>query len=319
MKKLIIQIPCFNEEAALPATLAALPRAIPGVDAVEWLVVDDGSADRTAEVARAGGVDHVVRFAGHRGLARAFAAGLEASLGAGADIIVNLDADNQYCADDIPKLVEPILQGRADVVVGARPIGEIAHFSPAKKWLHRVGSRVVRLASGTDVPDAPSGFRAMHRDAASRLNVFSDYTYTLESLIQAGRKGMRVASVPVRVNPPSRPSRLIRSVPEYVARSMATILRIFVTYRPLQFFTWCGVALLVPGLLLGFRFLYYFVTDRGAGHVQSVILCGLLVGAGFFLFVTALVVDLIAVNRMFLENLDWRVRKIEESGRGESP
>lgn len=318
MKKLIIQIPCFNEEAALPATLAALPRAVPGVDAVEWLVVDDGSADRTVEVARAGGVDHLVELGAHRGLARAFMEGLEACLRAGADVIVNLDADNQYCADDIPKLVEPILAGRADVVVGARPIAQIAHFSPLKKLLHRIGSSVVRQASNTDVPDAPSGFRAISRDAAMRLNVFSEYTYTLETLIQAGRKGMIVASVPIRVNEGSRPSRLIRSIPEYVLRSVGTILRIFVTYRPLRFFTLCGVAFLVPGLLLGFRFLFYYATGRGAGHVQSVILCGLLTGTGFFLLVMALVVDLISVNRMFLENLDWRVRKMEERGGGES-
>lgn len=312
MIKLVIQIPCFNEEQVLPATLAALPREVPGVDAVEWLVVDDGSADRTAEVARAGGADHVVRLPTHQGLARAFMAGLEASLAAGADVIVNTDADNQYNAGDIPALVEPVLSGRAGMVVGARPVDEIEHFSPLKKFLSRVGNRVVGLASGVRVPDAPSGFRAISRETARQINVFSKYTYTLETIIQAGQKGMAVATVPVRTNPPARPSRLVRNVPEYVVKSLATILRIFVTYRPLRFFAAWGAVFFGAGFLLGLRFLHFYLTGRGQGHVQSVILAGLLMGGGFFLLVTALVVDLIAVNRQFLERIDWRVRNMEE-------
>jgi glycosyltransferase involved in cell wall biosynthesis len=316
MTKLIIQIPCYNEEASLPSTLAALPRSVPGVDVVEWLVIDDGSADRTVEVAKTGGVHHVVRLPSHRGLARAFMAGLENCLQAGADIIVNLDADNQYCADDIPKLIEPILQHRAELVVGTRPVAEIEHFSPIKKWLNRLGSRVVQLASKAEIPDAPSGFRAISRDAALRINVFSEYTYTLETIIQAGQKGMGVLAVPIRVNPGTRPSRLVKSVPDYVLRSVATILRIFVTYRPLRFFAFLGAVFIIPGLLLGLRYVYFYFTGHGSGHVQSVILCGLLMGTGFFLLVTALVVDLIAVNRMFLERVDWRLKKVEEQLRG---
>jgi len=312
MTKLIIQIPCYNEEQTLPTTLAALPRKVPGVDVVEWLVVDDGSADRTAEVAKSGGVDHVVRLPSHRGLAKAFMAGLDACLKAGADVIVNTDADNQYDAGAIPQMVEPVLAGRAEMVVGVRSVSEIAHFSGIKKFLHRLGSGVVRLASNTRIPDAPSGFRALSREAAMRINVFTEYTYTLETIIQAGQKGMAICSVPVSVNKPLRPSRLISSVPGYVLRSIMTILRIFVTYRPLRFFAFLAILFLVPGLLLGLRFLRFYLAGHGTGHVQSVILCGLLLGAGFFLLVMALVVDLIAVNRVFMERIDWRLKKIEE-------
>ena len=315
--KLVIQIPCRNEEASLGVTLAALPRKLPGIDVIEWLVVDDGSTDGTVEAARAGGVDHVVSFPRHRGLAKAFMAGLQAALAAGADVIVNTDGDNQYSAASIPDLVAPILAGKADIVVGSRPIGEIEHFSPLKKFLQRLGSWVVRLASNTQIEDAPSGFRAFSRDAAMRINVFSEYTYTLETIIQAGQKGMAVMAVSVKTNPPVRPSRLVRSVPQYLLLSMATIIRIFVTYRPLRFFTILGLFFFTPGFLLGLRFLYYYLTHRGVGHVQSVILSGLLMGAGFLLMVIALVVDLIAVNRVLLENVDVRLRRIEErAGRG---
>ena len=315
--KLVIQIPCRNEEASLGVTLAALPRKLPGIDVIEWLVVDDGSTDGTVEAARAGGVDHVVSFPRHRGLAKAFMAGLQAALAAGADVIVNTDGDNQYSAASIPDLVAPILAGKADIVVGSRPIGEIEHFSPLKKFLQRLGSWVVRLASNTQIEDAPSGFRAFSRDAAMRINVFSEYTYTLETIIQAGQKGMAVMAVSVKTNPPVRPSRLVRSVPQYLLLSMATIIRIFVTYRPLRFFTILGLVFFTPGFLLGLRFLYYYLTHRGVGHVQSVILSGLLMGAGFLLMVIALVVDLIAVNRVLLENVDVRLRRIEErAGRG---
>jgi glycosyltransferase involved in cell wall biosynthesis len=312
MPKLIIQIPSFNEEETLGTTLACLPRRVSGVDTVEWMVIDDGSADRTVEVAWAGGVNHVVRLPIHRGLAQAFMAGIESALAHGADIIVNLDADNQYNADDIPSLVAPILEGRADMVIGTRPIEHITHFSPIKKLLNRAGSWVVSVASGTRVPDAPSGFRAISRDAAMRLNVFSAYTYTLETIIQAGRQGMAVLAVPIRTNPQVRPSRLVKSVPSYVWRSMLTIVRIFITYRPLRFFTGLSMACLLPGLVLGLRFLYFFATGRGAGHNQSVVLASLLIGTGFLLLVTAIVTDLIAVNRQMLEHVGWRLKGLEQ-------
>ena len=312
MRKLIIQIPCYNEEATLGVTLSALPRKISGVDAVEWLIIDDGSTDKTIDVARAHGVDHIVRLPRHQGLARAFIAGLEASLTAGADLIVNVDADNQYCADDIPQLIAPILAGQADIVVGARPISEIEHFSPVKKLLQRLGSWVVRLASNTDIPDAPSGFRAMSRDAAMRLHVFNEYTYTLETIIQAGQKGMVVTSVPIRTNKDLRPSRLVTSIPNYIRRQVLTLLRIFMTYRPFRFFAVPGIALFSLGMLIGLRFLYFYVTQASAGHIQSLILAALLMGMGSFLAIVGLLADLISVNRQLLERVDWRVQRIEE-------
>jgi glycosyltransferase involved in cell wall biosynthesis len=310
--KLIIQIPCYNEEGTLPTTLAALPRQLPGINRVEWLVVDDGSEDRTAEVAKACGVDHVVRLPRHQGLARAFLAGLEASLRAGADIVVNTDADNQYPASDIPKLIAPILEGRAEIVVGARPIGELGHFSPWKKTLQRWGSWMTRVISNTEVPDAPSGFRAMSREAAMQLHVFNRYTYTLETIIQAGQKGMAITSVPVGAQESLRPSRLVRSIPGYVRRQLLTMVRIFMTYRPFRFFAVPGVLVFSFGFLIGVRFLYFYVTEGGRGHVQSLILGALCMGIGFFLVVIGLVTDLIAVNRQLLERLDFRIQKIEE-------
>ena len=319
MTKLIIQIPCYNEEKSLPVTLEALPRSVPGVDAVEWLVVDDGSDDRTVEVARAHGVDHVVRLPAHQGLARAFVRGLEASVHAGADIVVNTDADNQYRADDIERLIAPILAGEAEIVVGERPIEEIPHFSPVKKLLQRVGSWVVRLASRTDIPDAPSGFRAMSRQAAMKLQVFNSYSYVLETVIQAGQKGMAITSVPVRTNPELRPSRLFRSTLGYVARQGLTIVRIFMTYRPFAFFAVPGTLVFLGGFALGVRFLWFYFTGDGAGHVQSVILSALLMGSGFFLVVVGLLSDLAAVNRKLLEGVDWRLRMLEERGRSSGP
>jgi glycosyltransferase involved in cell wall biosynthesis len=311
LTKLIIQIPCYNEEATLGVTLDCLPRVVPGIDRVELLVIDDGSVDRTAEVALARSVHHLVRLPRHMGLAKAFRAGLEAALDAGADIIVNLDADNQYCAADIPKLVAPILAGKASIVIGARPIGEIEHFSPMKKMLEKLGSWLVRRVSCTDIADAPSGFRAINRNAAMRLNVFSDYTYTLETVIQAGQKRMAVISVPVGTNGQLRPSRLMKSTFQYVSLSLITILRTFMTYRPLRFFVTGGVLFLIPGFLIGFRFLYLFFFVTGEGHIQSLLLSVLLVGAGFFMLVMAFVVDLIAVNRHLLEDVDWRIQRVE--------
>ncbi len=306
MKKLVIQIPCYNEEGTLAATLAELPRRVAGFDRVEWLVIDDGSTDGTVEVAYSCGVDHVVRLGQNQGLARAFMAGLEASLRAGADVIVNTDADNQYHASGIPALVEPILGGRASMVIGARPISQIDDFSLVKKWLQHLGSAVVRFASGTNVPDAPSGFRAIHRDAALRLCVFSSYTYTLETIIQAGRKNLRIASVPVAVNRVERPSRLVKSIPSYVQRSILTIFRIFILYKPLRFFLAVGTMFLIPGIALGIRFLWNYWAGEGAGHVQSLILAAILIVTAVIIYVAGILSDLIAANRVLLEEIRTR-------------
>ncbi|MEX1027484.1 MAG: glycosyltransferase family 2 protein [Candidatus Paceibacterota bacterium] len=313
MTKLIIQIPAYNEEQTLGTTLRALPRELPGVDVVEWLVIDDGSSDRTVEVAQTHGADHVIRLARHQGLARAFIAGIEACVSLGADIIVNTDADNQYRADDIGRLIAPVLRHEAEMVIGARPIAQIRHFSLTKKLLQKLGSWVVRLASGTNIPDAPSGFRAYSRNAAMQLRVFNEYTYTLETIIQAGQKNMAITWVPIRTNPDTRPSRLVRSVPSYVFRSLMTIGRIFMTYRPLRFFAVPGITLFLLGVALGVRFLAYYFGGVGGGHVQSLILAALLLGGGFFLGVVGLVVDLISVNRQLLERLDYRMHALENA------
>jgi glycosyltransferase involved in cell wall biosynthesis len=298
--------------------LAELPRSLPGVDSVEWLVIDDGSSDDTAGVARANGVDHIISLPHNLGLARAFMAGLDASLRAGADIIVNTDADRQYGAKDIPLLVKPILDGKADMVIGARPIATTAHFSPLKRWLQRLGSMATSFASGVHVEDAASGFRGISRDLAMRLQVYNSYTYTVETIIQAGRQGMRVVSVSVGTNPDLRRSRLVRGLGHYVRRQLLTIVRVYVTYKPFRFFALFGAASFLVGFILGLRFLFYYWTQGGAGHVQSVILAALLMGIGFFLFVAGLLADLIAVNRTLLEAIDARVRRAEASARWES-
>jgi len=313
VKKLIIQIPCHNEEGTLAIALGALPKQVPGFDQVEWLIIADGCVDKTIEVARANGVHHVVDLGSHQGLARGFMAGLDACLRAGADVIVNTDADNQYHADDIPKLVEPILEGRAQIVVGARPITDIAHFSPLKKLLQKFGSWVVRFASGTPVADAPSGFRAITRAAAMQLNVFSEYTYTLETIIQAGQKNIPIASVPIRTNGYLRPSRLMKSMRAYIQRSILTILRIFVTYRPLKFFLWLGAVPFVAGVVLTLRWLWllFFVTETGRTHLPSLLaaaVCGL---TGVLLWIVGLVADLVAVNRKLLEDIQLRTKRME--------
>ena len=325
--RLFIQIPCFNEAGALPVTLRELPRELPGFDSVEWLVINDGSTDRTAEVAAACGVQHVVSFTKNQGLARAFLAGLDSCIKLGADVIVNTDADNQYLAADIATLVAPILAGRADIVVGARPIGEIESFSLAKKLLQRFGSSVVRFVSTTSIPDAPSGFRAMTREAAMRLNVFNDYTYTLETIIQAGQKNIAITSVPIRVNDALRPSRLVKSNSSYIGRSLTTIVRIFVVYKAFRFFMSVGLTALSLGLCGGVRFLYYYLTGDGSGHVQSLILSSILLGVGFQTVLTAFLADLLAVNRRLMEDVQYRVKKMESfvsadhepGGRGTPP
>lgn len=303
MAKLIIQIPCYNEEKTLGVTLSELPREIPGVDQVEWLLIDDGSTDRTVEVAQAHGADHIVRHSKNLGLARAFVSGLEASLARGADIIVNIDADNQYCADCIEDLIRPIIDSRAEIVVGARPIDEIEDFSRMKKVLQKVGSWVVRLASGTDIPDAPSGFRAFSRDAAMRIRVYSNYTYTLETIIQAGQRGICVTSVPIRTNRALRPSRLVGSIPLYILKSILIIVRIFVVYRPFRFFFTIGLLICACGTALGVRYLWYMFTTGGQGHVQSLILVGILIGIGFQTIMVAFLADLLSVNRRLAEDI----------------
>jgi glycosyltransferase involved in cell wall biosynthesis len=311
VKKLIIQMPCLNEEGTLAVALKALPREVAGVDQVEWLIINDGSTDRTIEIARANGVDHIVDLGTHHGLARGFMAGLDAGLRAGADIIVNTDADNQYNADDIPKLIAPILRGEADIVVGARPITEIEHFSPLKKVLQKMGSWVVRAASGTDVADAPSGFRAMSRKAAMQLNVFSQYTYTLETIIQAGQKNMAITSVPIRTNGYLRPSRLMKSMRAYIQRSILTILRIFITYKPLRFFLWLGALPFAAGFLLGVRWIWLYTDDPTRARTPSLILAAILILIGVQLWGMGAVADLIAVNRKLLEDIQQRVKRVE--------
>lgn len=303
--KLIIQIPCFNEAGTLGIALAELPREVPGFDQVEWLIIDDGSTDNTVEVAKAHGVDHVVSHTTNQGLAKGFMTGLRACLERGADVIVNTDADNQYNAADIPALTAPVVARKADIVVGARPIATIEHFSPIKKLLQKLGSWVVRVASKTNIPDAPSGFRAMSRHAAQSLVVFSTYTYTLETIIQAGQKGMAITSVPVRVNGDLRPSRLVKSIRSYIQRSIITIIRVFAIYRPFRFFGSIGMALFGAGLIIGGRFLYKFLTNEGGydGHIQSLILASSLLIIGFQTVLIAFVADLLSANRKLMEEV----------------
>ena len=306
--KLVIQIPCLNERDSLPATLGDLPREVEGFDEVEWLVIDDGSTDGTAEVARRHGA-HVVSHNHNKGLAQAFMTGLETSLLLGADVIVNTDADNQYDASCIPDLVRPILEGKAEIVVGARPIELINHFSCIKKTLQKLGSFVVRMASGTRIPDAPSGFRAISREAALKTNVFSDYTYTLETIIQAGQKNMAISSVPIRVNDDLRPSRLVKSIFMYVLMSLITIIRIFVIYRPFYFCATAGSFFFIPGTILGLRFLYYFFFLNSSGHIQSLILSSILIGIGFQIWILAFIADSMSVNRRISEEIQYMRRK----------
>jgi glycosyltransferase involved in cell wall biosynthesis len=309
--KIIIQIPCFNEAQTLPQTVEALPRKLDGIDTLEYLVIDDGSNDNTAQIARRSGVHHVIRLPRNLGLAASFMIGLETCLKLGADIIVNTDADNQYFAQDIKPLLEPILAGRADMVVGDRRVATLANFSLLKRNLQRLGSWIIGRASGMNIPDATSGFRALTREAALRTLVLSEYSYTLETLIQAGSRHMAIEYVPVRTNPQTRPSRLMRSIPHYLAQSGATIIRAYTMYRPLRVFTVLGLFFIIAGLVLGVRFLYFYLIGQGAGHIQSVILTAILLIVGFQVLLIGLVADLIGFNRKILEEVLYRLRNQE--------
>ena len=311
MLKLIRQIPCYNEEETLGVTVADLPRKIDGVDEIEYLIINDGSTDNTVSAARACGVHHIVSFSKNKGLANGFMAGVDACLRLGADIIVNTDADNQYCGADIEKLIRPILDGGAEMVIGERPIDSTADFSPLKKKLQRLGSFVVRVVSGTNVPDAPSGFRAYSRETAMKLNVVSHYTYTLETIIQAGNKNIALESVPIRTNPQLRKSRLFKSMGAYIKRSMSTMFRIFLMYRPLKTFALIGSVVFLAGAVIGVRFLYFFVNGAGNGHIQSLILAAVLLLMGFQTFIAGLLADVISANRKLIEDVQFRVRKMD--------
>ncbi len=309
--KLIIQIPCLNEADTLEIALNDLPKHIDGIDEIEVLIINDGSRDNTVEVAKNWGVDYVVNFPNNKGLAKGFIAGLDACLREGADIIVNTDADNQYCGEDIEKLIRPILDGKAEIVIGERPIDDTPDFSPVKKQLQHLGSFVVRVASNTDIPDAPSGFRAFSREAALRLNVINNYTYTLETIVQAGRNRMAITSVPVRTNRELRKSRLFSSMSGYIKKSVLTIIRAYMMYRPLTFFTAIGLVPLIAGLIIMIRFLIFFMNGSGMGHIQSLILASTLIMLSFTTFMMGFQADLMAANRKIMEDVQYRLRRFE--------
>ena len=312
--KLIIQIPCYNEAETLEIALNDLPKKIDGIDEIEYLIINDGSKDATIEVAKKWGVHYVVNFKRNKGLAKGFMAGLDACLRNGADIIVNTDADNQYDGADIEKLVRPILEGKTDIVIGERPIDDTEHFSPLKKKLQHFGSYVVRKASKSDIPDAPSGFRAYSREAAMRMNVINEYTYTLETIVQAGRTKIAQTSVPIKTNPELRKSRLFNSMFGYVKKSMLTILRAFMMYKPMRFFNTVGAIIMTCGVALGIRFLVYLFIGEGTGHIQSLILTSMLILVGFQTFFFFFQADLIAANRKLIEDVQYHVRKMDYDG-----
>ncbi len=310
--KLIIQIPCYNEEKTLPVTLKGLPKTIPGVSEIETLVINDGSTDNTAGAAAENGAGHIVSLKKRRGLAVVFATGIDAALRLGADIIVNTDADNQYKGKDIEKLVRPIIEKKADIVIGNRKIEEIRHFSLIKKRLQRTGSKVVKYLSGLDIPDATTGFRAYSKEAAIRLNVISEFTYTLETIIAAGNKGLAVENIEVSTNPDLRKSRLFKSVPEYLLRSAATLLRVYTMYKPLKVFARLGGTIFLAGFLVGLRFLYFYIINKGAaGHVQSLILSAVLLILGFQIFLLGMLADLISANRRLVEDTLSKIKRME--------
>lgn len=309
--KLIIQIPCYNEEVALPVTLSQLPTKIEGIDEIEVLISDDGSTDRTVEIAKDYGVKYIETSTHHRGLARTFMAGIQKALKEGADIIVNTDADNQYCAEDIEKLVIPILEKRADIVIGARPIKDMKNFSFLKKILQFLGSKIVKLLSSTATDDAPSGFRAFSRDAALALNVFDNYTYTIETVIQSKTKGLHIISVPIRVNNSYRRSRLVKNIFSYIQKNSFTILRMFIIYRPFRFFALIGAIMLLCGFFLVFRFLLYYFLDYGQGHIQSLIVASIFIIIGFQTVIFGVLADLLSINRKLVEDIQVRIKKLE--------
>jgi glycosyltransferase involved in cell wall biosynthesis len=309
--KLIIQIPCHNEAQVITQTIESLPKSLDGFDSIEYMVIDDGSDDETGKLASSAGVHHIVRLPGHMGLAAAFTYGLDASVKLGADVIVNTDADNQYQAEDICLLVKPILEGKAHIVIGDRGVATLEAFSPVKRLLQRIGSWVVTQITGLDIPDATSGFRALSREAALRTIVLNDYSYTLETLIQAGANRIPVEYVKIRTNPQTRPSKLIKSIPQYLANSSATIVRSYSMYRPLRVFTILGIILFLGGFALGSRFLYFYFTGQGMGHLQSLVLAAVLLIVGFQVLLIGLLADLIGFNRKMLEELIYRVKFLE--------
>lgn len=309
--KLIVQIPCFNEEETLPQTVADIPRHIEGIDQIELLIIDDGSIDRTVEVAKRLGVDHIVINSKNRGLARTFKTGLDACLRLGADIIVNTDGDNQYMGADIPKLVKPILEANADIVVGDRQTNKVAHFSASKKKMQKLGSFVVRMLSETTIPDVVSGFRAFTRDAAMQMNIVSPFSYTIETVIQAGKKHLAITSVPIGTNPKTRESRLFKSIPSFIQNQLSTIIRMYTMYQPMRVFFIIGGILIVLGLIPSFRFLYYYIIGSGSGHIQSLIFAAILFVVGFQVLMIGIVSDVIGFNRKLIEETLLRVKRIE--------
>jgi glycosyltransferase involved in cell wall biosynthesis len=309
--KLVVQIPCLNEERTLPQTLADIPREIRGVDRVEILVIDDGSTDNTVQVAKENGADHILRNKNNKGLARTFLHGVDACLALGADVIVNTDGDNQYCGADIAKLVQPILEGKADVVVGDRQTDSNVQFSKNKKRLQKIGSWVVRKLSGTDIPDAVSGFRAFSREAALQMNIVSPYSYTIETIIQAGKKHLAISHVPIRTNPSTRESRLIKSIPRFIERSVTTMVRIYTMYQPLRVFFLIGGVLTLCGTLVGVRFLWFYFTGNGGGHTQSLIFVAICLITGFQILMIGLVADVVSFNRRLSEEILFRIRRAD--------
>lgn len=309
--KLIIQIPCYNEAETLEIALNDLPKQIDGIDEIEYLIINDGSRDKTVEVAKRWGVNYVVNFKNNKGLAKGFLAGLDAAVRNGADIVVNTDADNQYSGEDIEKIVRPILEGKSDIVIGERPIDETEHFSPLKKKLQRLGSWVVRKASRTNIPDAPSGFRAYSREAAMRMNVVNEYTYTLETIVQAGRNKMAISSVPINTNPELRESRLFKSMFGYIKKSVLTIVRAFIMYRPLKFFATLGGVSILVGVGIGIRFIFFWLHGTGNGHIQSLILASMMIVVGVQTIVVGLQGDIISSNRKLLEDIQYRVKRLD--------